>query len=129
MKSWLILKDSSKLEECKQLFAASPINITIEGKRHLGAAIGSDNFRNEYIDEKVKTWVSNINALSNIAKTQPHAAYAAFIHGEQHKYTYFLRTIAGIAENLKPLDDVINNVFIPTLFGTNISEKERDATH
>ena len=126
-KSWLILKDSSKFDECKQLFnGSSPINITIEGKRHLGASIGSSDFKNEYIDEKVKKWVSNIISLSEIAKTQPHVAYAAFIHGEQHKYPYFLRTIAGISENLKPLDEAINDVFIPALFGFELSENERE---
>ena len=125
-KSWLILKDSSKFEECEDLFRSSPINITIQGKRHLGAAIGSSNFKNDYINEKVQTWVDNIKSLANIAKTQPHVAYAAFIHGEQHKYTYFLRTIAGITENLKPLDDAINNLFIPSLFGSEVSPAERE---
>ena len=70
--------------------------------------------------------MSNINSLSEIAKTQPHVAYAAFIHGEQHKYTYFLRTIAGITENLKPLDEAIDNNFIPSLFGSELSEYERE---
>ena len=36
-----------------------------------------------------------------------------------------MRTIAGITENLRPLDDAINNLFIPTLFGSEISENER----
>ena len=125
-KSWLILKDVSKLEECQKLFESSPINITVEGKRHLGAAIGSAEYKNEYFDEMVKKWVSNIMSLSQIAKTQPHVAYAAFIHGEQHKYPYFLRTIAGISENLKPLDDAINNSFIPAIFGNELSDKERE---
>ena len=125
-KSWLILKDSEKLDECKELFKQSPINITVEGKRHLGAAIGSSDYKNHYIDEKVNKWVSNIKSLSEIAKTQPHVAYAAFIHGEQHKYTYFLRTIAGISENLKPLDDAINEVLIPALFGSDLTPNERE---
>ena len=34
-KSWLILKDHTKLEECQKLFSDSPINITTDGKRHL----------------------------------------------------------------------------------------------
>ena len=70
--------------------------------------------------------MSNIETLADIVKTQPHAAYAAFIHGEQHKYTYFLRTIANISDNLKPLDDVIDTVFLPALFGTDISANERE---
>ena len=47
-------------------------------------------------------------------------------HGEQHKYTYFLRTIADISDNLKLLDDVIDNVFLPSLFGGDISGNIRD---
>ena len=74
----------------------------------------------------VKKWKSNIEALSKIANIQPHAAYAAFIHAEQHKYTCFLRTIAGISDNLKPLDESINDIFIPALFGCEISDSERD---
>ena len=65
-------------------------------------------------------------ALTEVAKSQPHAAYSAFIQGEQHKFTYFLRTIAGISASLKPLDEVINNSFIPALFGREVTETERD---
>ena len=70
--------------------------------------------------------MKNIEALSEIAKTEPHAAYAAFIHAEQHKYTYFLRTISGISENLKSLDETINNLFIPALFGCELSDNDRE---
>ena len=124
-KSWLILKDPSKLEECQKLFESSPINITIEGKRHLGAALGSTEFKNKYIDDKVLKWVENIKTLAFVAKSQPHVAYAAFIHGEQHKYTYFLRTIVDISANLQPLDDAIDNILIPALFGCEITGEER----
>ena len=125
-KSWLVLKDPNKLEEAKQLFQNTPINITTDGKRHLGAAIGSSQSKSDYMDEKVKKWCDEISVLSEIAKSQPHAAYAAFIHGEQHKFTYFLRTIGDIATSLKPLDDIISNTFIPALFGREITENERD---
>ena len=64
--------------------------------------------------------------ITEIAKTQPHAAYAVYMHGEQHKYTYFLRTINNIKDLMKPLDDIITNEFIPTLFGSSISPAERN---
>ena len=64
--------------------------------------------------------------LTEIAKTQPHAAFTAYIHGEQHKYTYFMRTLNNISETLDPLDRIISNEFIPSLFGTSISPNERD---
>ena len=64
--------------------------------------------------------------LSEIAQSQPHAAYAAYIHGEQHRYTYFMRTICDISENLKPIDKVVEEKFLPALFGRDISEEERE---
>ena len=43
------MKDPNKLEETKQLFHDFPINITVDGKRHLGASIGTAEFKNEYM--------------------------------------------------------------------------------
>ena len=77
-KSWLVLKDRTKLEETKELFKDSPINITTDGKRHLGASIGTDTFKDDYMREKVEKWCKKINILSEIAKSQPHAAFSAY---------------------------------------------------
>lgn len=71
-------------------------------------------------------WCNRLDKLCNIANASPQAAYAAYIHGEQHKYTHFLRTIADISHLLKPLDDIITNKFIPALFGDNISPNDRE---
>ena len=125
-KSWLILKDPGLLQFAKELFAGTGIKITTEGKRHLGAAIGSDNFRIAYSTEKIKDWCKEIEALSEIAKTEPQAAFAAYIHGEQHKFSYFLRTIPGMEELLAPLDHMIDTQFIPSLLGSEaISAADR----
>ena len=61
-----------------------------------------------------------------MAHSNPQTAYAAYIFGEQHMYTYFMRTIQGISDILKPIDDVMDNEFIPALFGSNISPNERE---
>ena len=116
----------SRLSEAENLFADSPINITTEGKRHLGAALGTEEFKFSYIDQKVSEWCIRLRKLSDIAKSQPHVAYSAYIHGEQHRYTYFLRTLENIGENLKALDKVLEEVFIPTIFGRDITAEERE---
>jgi hypothetical protein len=125
-KSWLILKDEGRKEEAENLFMDCPINITTSGKRHLGATIGTQEFKTSYIDEKVTAWCKRLEKLSEIAKSEPHVAYAAYIHGEQHRYTYFARTIADISLNLQPVDEIIENKFIPALFGRNLTDKERE---
>ena len=36
--------------EAQNLFANSRVNITAEGKKHLGAVIGSTEYRDEYVE-------------------------------------------------------------------------------
>ena len=76
-KSWLILKKPEDDDVARSLFANSSIKITTCGKRHLGAALGSEEFKKEYITEKVEQWCSEIDQLATIAESQPHAAYSA----------------------------------------------------
>ena len=64
---------------------------------------------------KISKWCNEIEQLALFAKTQPQAAYAAFIHGEMHIFTYFLRTIPNMSEFLKPLDDIIDNKLLPAI--------------
>ena len=114
------------LQEAKTLFHDTAIKFTVEGKRHLGASLGSNSFRVQYVSEKVNTWCKEVEKLSEFAKTQPHAAFSAFIHGEQHKFTYFMRTIPGMEEHLTPLDKVINdNFFTCTIWIQNIFSRAR----
>ena len=126
-KSWLILKDPSKLDYVNTLFSDTGIKVTTEGKRHLGAALGSDSFVKSYAEDKVSEWCNEIRSLTKIATSQPQAAYAAFCHGERHRLTYFMRTIPGMAEPLKKLDKVILEEFLPCVLGKQtISESERN---
>ena len=73
-KSWLIQKDHEKLTIAQEIYNDSPIKITTSGKRHLGAAIGSSDYKNSYMEEKVAEWYKRLMTLSQIAKTQPQAA-------------------------------------------------------
>ena len=44
-KSWLIVKNKNFLNEAQQVFSNSDIKFMTKGKRHLGAATGSSDFR------------------------------------------------------------------------------------
>ena len=50
------------------------------------------DFIEKYVTNKVSVWIEEISILSDIAKTQPHAALAAYIHGLIHNYTFLCRT-------------------------------------
>lgn len=124
-KSWVISKNSDIEKYAKETFSQSGVKFTTTGKRHLGACIGSEGFRNEYVTRKVEEWCKELKKLSSFAIEEPHAAFSAFTHGEIHRFSYFLRTIPGMEEYLKPLDAIIDDMLLPALLGHSVSENER----
>ena len=95
LKTFLIVKPEH-LSQAESLFADTNITVTVEGQRHLGAALGSRAFAEEYVSKKVTDWVSEITLLSEIAQTCPHSAYCALTHGLIGRWTYVMRTIPDI---------------------------------
>ena len=97
--------------------------LIIQLRGYLGGAIGSTSFIEQFVGRKVQEWVDEIQTLSNIAKTQPHAAYAAFTHGLCSKWNYVLRVTDlethSASELLQPLETSINSQLIPALTGQN----------
>ena len=125
-KTYLVVKQEH-MTNAQELFADTDVHITIHGKRHLGAAIGSRTFTEEYICSKVQTWSDEIKRLAKVATSQPHAAYAAFTHGLSSRWSYLLRTIPDIQDLLFPLENEIHQTFIPALTGRPpCSKQERD---
>ena len=58
----------------QDLLTNSRVNIIAEGKRHLGAVIGSKEYRNKYVKDLIKDRGNQLTILSTIAETQPQAA-------------------------------------------------------
>ncbi|XP_068703853.1 uncharacterized protein, partial [Montipora foliosa] len=114
-KSWLIVKSEEAAAEAARVFG-DEVNITIEGQRHLGAVIGSQEYKDMYCKEKVRAWKGELETLSEIAKNQPHAAYIAFTKGFKSKFTYFLRTIKSFEDYIDPVQEVIDDLLLPTFF-------------
>ena len=48
----------------KEAFKGTAINVTVQGQRHLGAAIGSREYV-EYVNDKVANWISEITKLQS----------------------------------------------------------------
>ena len=79
-KTYLVVKPDCE-DVAKDVFAGTNVQITTHGKRHLGAALGSKTFTEEYVGKTVQEWTNDIKNLARIASYQPHAAYAAYTHG------------------------------------------------
>ena len=121
----MIIKPARE-QAAREVFRDTAINITIEGHKHLGAALGSGSFLKEYVGEKVDEWVNEVTKLADFAISQPHASYAAFTFGLRHRWTNFLRTLPDIAESLEPFECGINEVFIPAVTDYTVTKVERN---
>jgi len=69
------------VDETKTMFEDTNVQITVNGQRHLGAAIGIQEFIEAYVAQMITKWISEIDSLVAVACSYPHAAYSAFVHG------------------------------------------------
>ena len=113
--------------QANQIFQYSGVSITKKGKRHLGAAVGTDTFKTTYVQEKVAVWICKVECHTHFAATQPHAAYAAFAHGlaSYSKWTFLVRTTPNTEYLFQPLEDhAIRRHFLPVFTGQNSLKQE-----
>ena len=96
-KSWLVVKEK-EVQKGQSVFRDTNIKITTEGQQHLGAVIGSEIFKQKYVQEKIDQWIKELRVLCKIAWCEPQAAYCGL-----------MRTIPNIKTQLKQLNDVIRN--------------------
>ena len=57
------------------------------------------------------------NSKHYLIRSQPHAAYTVFTKGYKSKYTYFMRTIESFEDYVDPIQEAIDDLLLPTLFG------------
>ena len=75
----------------------------------------------------VNQWSEELTLLSEIAITQPQSAYACFVGGYQHRFSYIIRTIPNMKDYLQPIEDIIRHQFIPAITdGKVVNDLERN---
>ena len=116
-KTWLLTK-AEHLDKAEALFQNTQVNITTQGRPYLGAPLGNPDYVQSFVSNKVNSWMEEINVLSDVALSQPHAALAAFTHGMIHKFTYLCRTTPDIDQLLSPLENLIRSRLLPAVWST-----------
>ena len=69
------------------------------------------------MNNEVLEWTKDIMNLARAAATQPHAAYAAYVHGLSNRWVCLMRTVPDIDDLLQPLESTIHQHLIPVLTG------------
>ena len=121
----LILKNRELYERALKLFESEGVEISLEGERHLGAVVGSDQFKETYISTKVQKWAKDVEELSIIALEEPQAAFSGYNIGLSQRWTFVQRTVSNISHLFVPLEEAIKEKLIPALCGRSISDLER----
>ena len=110
-----LVKEQNLTHDAQKLFPNTCINVTTDGRPHLGLATGSTNYITQYISSKISTWVHELQLLSSFAVTQPHVAYSTFTHGLISKWLFIARTIPNVDDLFQPLEECIRHSFIPAV--------------
>ena len=123
-KTWLVIKEQFQ-SHAIGAFQDTAVNVTSDGRPHLGAPIGSAKYCDNFVTNRVNGWISEIKTLSSVAISQPHAAYAAFCHGLISRWLYISRTVPDISHHFQHLEDILRTTFIPALIGHSPNDLER----
>ena len=125
IKTILILKDHENLQLATEIFSNTDIQITTTGERHLGAVIGSRQFRSEYVTDKINKWIQDVEEIAEIAKDEPQIAYSAFTKAICMRWCFLQRTVPDIKDYFVPLEEVIRDKLIPGIVGREVTDLER----
>ena len=113
-KTVLVVKKEKEVE-AKRLFPN--VKITTRGSRYLGSFIGTREGLDDFLQKQTMEWSKDVKALAEIAKFEPQVSYAAFIYGTSKRWNFVSRTTPNISENMKQLDWIIQETFLPAILG------------
>ena len=91
----------------------------------LGGIVGNETDKKSFVVDKIDEWISQVECLTEIAATQPQAAFAAFTKSLQFQWGYMQRVTSGSQSWFCGLEDVIWKKFLPGLMMSDVSRAER----
>ena len=115
-----LIKKEKHLERPKFIFKELEVKVTIKGQQHLGAAIESKEFKQEYMASMINNWNNQLVYFYKIAETEPQAAYAGFIGVFKSSFTYFRWRISDTDEYFQRTEDTVPNKFTLATSGSHI---------
>ena len=91
----------------------------------MGAVVGSESYKDEYVSKKVEKWIQDIEQLANVPKDEPQEALSSFTKAIFHRWTFVQRTVPYTSHLFQPLEDAVTEKLIPALIGRHATDIER----
>jgi hypothetical protein len=129
-KSWALVKGGPEhVERARAAFAKAGLRVqlTSEGRRYLGAWVGTEAGERAYVAEKAAAWEDCVHAFAGAARSFPHETFACVYRSLQAEWTYLLRVSPVAAELMAPVEQALAGALLPALAGRAISPWERRA--
>ena len=122
-KTWLVVKPE---HHAKAVELFPDVNITSEGHKYLGSYIGTQASTEMFVEEQIKEWSNDFDALANIANSEPQLVYSAYVYGTSKRWQFVCRTTPNIGRPLHKLELLIREKLIPAITGgRTVSEELR----
>ena len=119
----LVVNQDHFSEACEMF---SSLGVKVEtSHRLLGGVVGDHTGTVKYIEECVDEWTKVIQNLILVAETQPQVSYYAYTKSAQCQWSYLQRVIPDCGSFFEPIEKIVSEQLIPTLFGCDISLCER----
>ena len=99
-------------------------HLVVTSHHFLGGFLG-DSTSTQFVTEKVLKWVSSVRHLSEIAVSQPQAAYAAMSKSLQCEWIYLQHVIPNCGPLFASLEHCLLTRFLPAVFGFEVSQLEQ----
>ena len=113
------------MNKSMEYIEAEGVKIVVDGARHLGAGLGTVEFKREFVRNKVDKWVKDVEELAFIVNIEPRAALSAYNTGLCQSWTFLQRPVKHISDLFHPLEEVIRAKLIPAICAKNIDDLER----
>ena len=115
-KTWLIVKPEHA-SRASHLFP--DINVTSEGHPYLGSFIGNRASTVKFVEDKINEWKKDVDALVQIATSEPQLAYNAYVYGTSRRWQFVCRTTPHISGSMQELETEIRQKLLPAILGGN----------
>lgn len=110
------------LDTAQHIFADTGMTVTSTGCRYLGGFLGPAELRREHMANFAARWATELEHLSQMAQTQPQAAYTVFTKCLSGRWRYHLRCSDCDPACLQGVDGAISSALLLALLGHEVPD-------
>ena len=122
----LVSNINPRTEEFKE---KNNLKKVVTGYRYLGGPLGTQEYTENFVQDKLAEWKKELESFVPIARLVPHEAYTAITKSLKHRWTFNLRTTQVDPEKCRELDEYITGPLLDALLRTQVDDTTRNLSN